>query len=260
MSRDSILIMDPAGTIVWANRLAHDIVGLPPGGLLGRNYLEVTPPDTHAQLLKLHQRKLEGETVCFRIALKGRVLRTTSGLVHVNGRGYLFAVGRWAAGPPLGDEVLLGELAVGELLHESRTRVDLNALLVGVLREEARALKGRLALEPGDPPEIQARPWPIRTVLRHLLLQTRTQRGRAAVSTGGDPKAGLDPHPASPQRGIEERGAGDVPPHRPRTGRTPARRRPGDAPLPPGLTASGMHHKVTKDTKRLFFVLFVPLW
>jgi hypothetical protein len=187
MSRDSIVIMDPAGKIVWANRLAHDIVGLQPGGLLGRNYLEVTPPDTHAQLLKLHQRKLEGETVCFRIALQGRVLRTTSGLVDVNGRGYLFAVGRFAAGPPLGDEVLLGELAVGEFLHEPRTRVDLNALLVGVLREEARALKGRLALEPGDPPEIKVRPWPIRTVLRHLLLQTRTQRGRAAVSTGGDP-------------------------------------------------------------------------
>ena len=187
MSRDSILIMDPAGKIVWANRLAHDIAGLQPGGLLGMNYLEVTPPDTHAQLLKLHQRKLEGETVCFRIALKGRVLSTTSGLVHVNGRGYLFAVGRWAAGPPLGDEVLLGELAVGELLEESRTRVDLNALLVSVLRDEARLLKGRLALEPGDPPDVQVRPWPIRTVLRHLLLQTRRQRGRAAVSTGGDP-------------------------------------------------------------------------
>ena len=188
MPRDSILIMDPAGKIVWANRLAHDIAGLHPGGLLGMNYLQVTPPDTHAQLLKLHQRKLEGETVCFRIALKGRVLSTTSGLVHVNGRDYLFAVGRWAGGPPDGDEVLLGELAVGEFLHESRTRVDLNALLVGVLREEARVLKGRLALEPGDPPDVKVRPWPIRTVVRHLLLQARRQRGRAAVSTGGDPK------------------------------------------------------------------------
>jgi hypothetical protein len=188
MSRDSILIMDPAGRIVWANRLAHEIAGLRPGGLLGLNYLQITPPDTHAQLLNLHQRKLQGETVGFRIALKGRVMSTTSGLVHVKSRPYLFAVGRWAAGPPAGDEVLLGELAVGELLHESRTRVDLNALLVSVLRDEARSLKGRLALEPGDPPDVKIRPWPIRTVLRHLLLQTRGHHGRAAVSTGGDPK------------------------------------------------------------------------
>jgi PAS domain S-box-containing protein len=189
MSRDSILIMDPAGRIVWANRLAHDIAGLKPGGLLGLSYLQVTPPDTHAELLKLHQRKLAGETVRFRIAFgEGRILSTTSGLVHVNGRAYLFAVGRWAEGPPAGDEVLLGELAVGEMLHETRRKVDLNALLVSVLRDEARALKGRLALEPGDPPDIKVRPWPIRTVLRHLLLQTRRQRGRAAVSTGGDPK------------------------------------------------------------------------
>jgi PAS domain S-box-containing protein len=188
-SHSSILIMDPAGKIVWANRLAHDIVGLQPGGLLGLNYLQVTPPDTHAELLKLHQRKLAGETVRFRIDLgQDRVLSTTSGLVHVNGRSYLFAVGRRAEGPPAGDEVLLGELAVGELLKESRCRVDLNALLVSVLRDEAPALKGRLALDPGDPPDIKVRPWPIRTVLRHLLLQTRRQRGRAEVSTGGDPK------------------------------------------------------------------------
>jgi len=189
MSRDSILIMDPAGKIVWANRLAHDIVGLEPGGLLGLNYLQVTPPDTHADLLKLHQRKLAGETVRFRIDLgEDRVLSTTSGLVQVNGRSYLFAVGRWAEGPPAGDEVLLGELAVGEVLRETQRRVDLNSLLVSVLEEEARALKGRLALEPGDPPGVKVRPWPIRTVLRHLLLQARDQRGRAEVSTGGDPK------------------------------------------------------------------------
>jgi len=196
--------MDPAGKIVWANRLAHDIAGLHPGGLLGLNYLEVTPPDTHSDLLKLHQRKLEGETVRFRIALgEGRVLSTTSGLVRVNGRSYLFAVGRWAVGPPAGDEVLPGELAVGELLHESRTRVDLNALLVSVLRDEARLLKGRLALDPGNPPDVKVRPWPIRTVLRHLLLQTRRQRGRAAVSTGGDPRRAWIriqlPHEAEPE-------------------------------------------------------------
>lgn len=189
MSRESILIMDPAGKIIWANRFAHDIVGLKPGGLLGKNYLEFTPPDTHGELLKLHQRKLKGETVRFRIDLGGgRVLSTTSGPVRVGDRSYLFAVGRWADGPPDGDEVLVGMLAVGEVLQESARRVDLNDLLVGVLRDEARALKGRLALAPGNPPAVTVRPWPIRTLLRRLLLQTDGLRGRAEVTTGGDVK------------------------------------------------------------------------
>lgn len=187
MSRHSILIMDPAGTIVWANRFAHDIVGLPPGGLLGKSYLHFTPPDTHAELLKLHHRKLQGEIVRFRIDLGGgRVLSTTSGLVHVEQRSYLYAVGRWAVGPPEGDEVLIGMLAVGEMLAETASRVDLNSLLVGVLKDEARALKGRLALTPGNPPAVTVRPWPVRTVLRRLLLQSCGLRGRTDVTTGGD--------------------------------------------------------------------------
>src|SRR5436190_2945257 len=187
MAQDSILIMDVAGTIVWANRLAHEIAGLPPGGLLGRNYLEITPPDTHGDLLKLHQRKLRGETVRFRIDLgKRRVLLTTSGIVHAGGRDYLFAVGRWADGPPRGDEVLVGMLAAGELLRERRSRVDLNALLLSVLKEDAVALRGKVSLAPGNPPIVVMRPWPIRTVLRGLIHQARSQSGRARVSSGGD--------------------------------------------------------------------------
>jgi PAS domain S-box-containing protein len=187
MAQDSILIMDVSGRIVWANRLAHEIAGLPPGGLLGKNYLELTPADTHGDLLKLHQRKLRGETVRFRIDLGGRrVLRTTSGIVHVHDRDYLFAVGRWAAGPPAGDEVLVGMLAAGELLRERRSRVDLNALLLSVLKEDSLALRGKVWLEPGDPPAVLMRPWPIRTVLRGLMHQARIQTGRARVSSGGD--------------------------------------------------------------------------
>src|SRR5262245_37857948 len=118
--------MDPAGNIVWANRLAHDIAGLSPGGLIGRNYLEITPPDTHADLLKLHQRKLKGETVRFRIDLgEGRVLSTTSGLVRAGDKDFLYAVGRWAVGPPAGDEVLVGMLAAGWVLRGRRDRLDL---------------------------------------------------------------------------------------------------------------------------------------
>ena len=187
MSRDSILVMDSAGTIVWANRLAHDIVGLKPGGLLGRNYLEFTPPDTHAELLRLHRRKLAGETVRFRIDLgPGGVFSTTSGPVQVGDRLYLFAVGRMAQGPPAGDEILLGLLAAGELLHEKRSRVDLNAILVGALKDEARSLRGKLTLVPGSSPPVLVRPWPIRMVLRRILLQARSDPGRAEVCTGGD--------------------------------------------------------------------------
>jgi PAS domain S-box-containing protein len=189
MPQDSILVMDVAGKIVWANRLAHEIAGLSPGGLLGKNYLEITPPDAHGDLLKLHQRKLQGETVRFRIDLgNGRVLRTTSGIVHVGDRDYLFAVGRRAEGPPAGDEVLVGTLAAGELLRERRSRVDLNALLLSVLKEEAVALRGKVTLEPGDPPLVLMRPWPIRTVLRGLMHQAKGQDGRARVSSGGDRK------------------------------------------------------------------------
>jgi PAS domain S-box-containing protein len=186
MSRDSILVMDPTGRIVWANHLAHDIVGLSPGALIGMNYLELTPPDTHGDLLKLHQRKLKGETVRFRIDLgEGRVLSTTSGLVRAGDREYLFAVGRWAVGEPDGDEVLVGMLAAGEMLKERKGRVDLNSLLVSVLKEEARSLRGKVTLDPGNPPDVIAQPWPIRTLLRGLLLRASGGPGRATVRSGG---------------------------------------------------------------------------
>lgn len=184
---DSILVLDSAGKIVWANRRAHDLVGLKPGGLLGRNYLEFSPPDTHADLLRLHQRKLAGETVKFRIDLGPvGVLTATSGPVTVEDRLYFFVVGRAAKGPPTGDEVLVGLLAAGELLREKRRRIDLNAILFGALKDEARSLKGRLSLTPGASPPVLVRPWPIRMVLRRLLLQARGGPGRAEVATGSD--------------------------------------------------------------------------
>jgi hypothetical protein len=187
MTKDSILIMDAAGKIVWANRLAHEIARVKPGGLRGRSYFELTPPDTHAELLRLHQRKLAGETVRFRIDLgPAGVLSTTSGPVQVGERLYLFAVGRHAEGPPAGDEVLLGLLAAGELLKERRSRIDLNAILMGALKDEARNLKGKLSLVPGVSAPVLIRPWPVRMVLRRLLLQARKTPGRAEVTTGGD--------------------------------------------------------------------------
>lgn len=189
MNQDSILILDLGGRIVWANRVAHENVGLRPGRLLGRNYLDFCPVDTHADLLRLHKLKLDGQTVRFRIDLGGRrVLSVTSGPVRVGDRRYLFVVGRRAAGPPAGDEILVGMIAAGELLRESRQTVDLNSLLLGALKEEARALRGKLSLAPGTPPAVRTRAWPMTMVIRRLLAQARDSGGRFQVSTGGSPR------------------------------------------------------------------------
>jgi len=185
---EAVLILDISGKIVWANRGAHENVGLRPGALLGQNYLEFCPADTHADLLRLHKQKLEGETVRFRIDLgNGKVLTVTSGPVRVGEILYLFAVGRRAEGPPTGDEVLVGMVAAGLLLEEKRHKVDLNSLVVGALKDEASSLKGKLSLVPGAPPAVLVRPWPIRMVLRRLLIHARESGGRFQLSTGGGP-------------------------------------------------------------------------
>ena len=184
--KEAILILDIGGKIVWANRNAHDNVGLRPGQLLGRNYLDFCPPHTHADLLKLHKLKIDGESVRFRFELPGgKVVTVNSGPVHVEDRLYMYVVARDVDGPPSGDEVLVGMVAAGELLKEKKHRVDLNSLLVGAMKDEARALKGHLSLLPGAPPPVLVRPWPIRMVLRRLLLHARQSPGRFEVKTGG---------------------------------------------------------------------------
>jgi hypothetical protein len=189
MNRDATLILDLGGRIVWANRVAHENVGLKPGGLLGKNYLDFCPVDTHADLLRLHKLKLEGETVRFRIDLGGgKVLSVTSGPVRVDDRLYMFVVGRRAEGPPAGDEILVGMIAAGELLREKRRALDLNSLLLGALKEEARALRGKLSLDPGAPPAVRVQAWPLKMVIRRLLLHAHHAGGRFQVSTGGDPR------------------------------------------------------------------------
>src|SRR5205085_1649933 len=82
------------------------------GGLLGRNYLDFCPPDTHGDLLRLHKLKVEGQTVRFRFDLGAdKVLTVTSGPVRVEDRLYLYVLARKAEGPPQGDEVLVGMVA-----------------------------------------------------------------------------------------------------------------------------------------------------
>lgn len=189
MTRDAILVLDIGGRIVWANRSAHDNVSLPPGALLGRNYLEFCPPDTHAELLRLHKKKIDGESVRFRFDLgRGRVMTVTSGPVRIEDRLYLYVVGRKAVGPPAGDEMTIGMIAAAEALDEKRRRLDLNALLMGAMKDEARTLKGRLVFDPGATGMVLVRPWPVRMMLRRLLLQTLPASDRARVATGGDRK------------------------------------------------------------------------
>lgn len=176
--------MDPAGRIIWANRRAHELSGAPPWALLGRSYLEFCPPDTHARLLDLHRRKLAGETVRFDFAVAGLRLTVTSGPVEAGGRTYFYSVARPAGRRTAGDAECIGRLAAAEPLPGSVERVDLNACLVGALKDEARRLKGRLDLVPGSPPPVRVRVWPLRMLLRELLVQSLPPAGRLQVATG----------------------------------------------------------------------------
>lgn len=177
--------MGADGRIVWANRAAHEVVGLAPGGLVGRNYLEFCPPETHRELLELHRRKLDGETVRFRIDL-GRPMEVTSGPVRMGRRVYLFAVGRDLVLPSTGDEEALGILGAGEMLGAESARLDLNACVLGALKDEAALLKGRVRLDPGAVPSLRGSAWPLRAVLRALLRRMSAAPGRVSISTGAD--------------------------------------------------------------------------
>lgn len=182
MPREAVLIMDAGGRIVWANRAAHENVRLAPGALLGRNYLEFCPPETHRELLDLHRRKLAGEVVRFRIDI-GHPVEITSGPVKMGRRVYLFSVARDLVEPSTGDEEALGILAAGDLLGSESTRLDLNACVLGALKDEARLLKGRVRLDPGATPALRGSPWPLRAALRAML---RRLGGRIEISTGSD--------------------------------------------------------------------------
>jgi len=186
MDSHATLIVDPGGKIVWANREAHENVDLPPGGLLGRNYLEFCPPETHAALLELQRRKLTGENVKFRLDLgPGRPkLEVTSGPVRVGPKIYFFVVGRRLSGRAVGDETALGLLATSEALSLKAARIDLNSCMLSALKDEAGRLRGRIRLSPGRVPAVRARPWKLRLVLRYLLVRSTPARGMLSVVTG----------------------------------------------------------------------------
>ena len=188
MAEHAVLILDAAGRIVWANRAAHENVRAKPGALLGRNYLEFCPPEAHGELLDLHRRKLEGETVTFRLEMKPP-MEVTSGPVRLGERTFLFAVGRKVSARPPGDTSTLAILAVGDLLGRRAARLDLNAAVLGALKDDAKLLKGRIRLAPGDVPSLPASPWPVRATLRALLRALSRNPGRVDVSTGADARA-----------------------------------------------------------------------
>jgi hypothetical protein len=186
MTGESIVVMDDAGRIVWANQAAHDLAELPPAGLVGRSYLEFCPRETHAELLSLHARKLRGETVRFRIRVGPVPLEVTSGPVLVGEKRYLYAVGRRVRDSRQGDEPFLGMMAAAMADGREPGRFDLNACLLGAFRDEARRLRGRLRLEPGPTRSVRGHVWICRRVLRSLLLEAAAGRGRIEVRTGSD--------------------------------------------------------------------------
>lgn len=186
----NVLVLDPAGRIVWANHRAHTSVNLPPGALLGRNYLEFCPPETHSRLLELHRRKMAGEIVTFTLAVGREDFRITSGPIRVGERLYLYVVGVPARRRPNADAGFVGALAVGEALPDPPLPLDLNSLLLHVLKQDAAALKGRLSLVPGRPPLVRGRAWPLGVVLRRLIADALPARGRLELSTGGNPRSG----------------------------------------------------------------------
>jgi hypothetical protein len=185
MKRDAVLLLDTDGRIVWANRAAHENVQARPGALIGRNYLEYCPPETHRELLDLHRRKLDGETVKFRLDL-GRPIEVTSGPLRMGDRTYLFAVGRELPASPADDPGSLAILAVGDLLGTHAPGMDLNSCVIGALKDDAKLLKGRILLEPGDVPALRGSPWPVRAVLRALFRELTRAPGPLRVSTGAD--------------------------------------------------------------------------
>jgi hypothetical protein len=124
------------------------------------------------------------------------------------------------SGSPTATKCWSGCLAAGELLNEQQTRVDLNSLLVSVLKEEARALRGKVTLEPGNPPAVIARPWPIRTVLRGLLLQALGQGRPGHGQLGRKPVEGVDPHHAVPADRRRQPRVRPLPPDHARAGRS----------------------------------------
>lgn len=184
-----MLIMDASGRIVWANRQAHVNVGLTTTGLVGRNYLEFCPPDTHAALLEIHRRKLEGETIIFRLDL-GRPYTITSGPVTVGEDLFLFAVARPSVGAPKGDEAVLGMLAAAEAAGGASQSFDLTQCLVGALKDEAPRLKGRVTLRLGGTPGRRGRPWVLRMALRVLLSAASGPKGRLRIATGSTGRRG----------------------------------------------------------------------
>jgi hypothetical protein len=185
MSSEAFLVLDLTGRILWADRAAHRMAGVPAGTLVGRNYLEFCPPETHADLLRLQARKIRGATVKFLMRLPGRVIEVTSGPVEVEGRTYLFVVGREVGGSPAGDVGVVGRTVVARALDARPGPLDVGQCLMGALRAEAARLRGRVRLHLApDLPAIRGRPALVQLLLRCLLLAFVRSAGSVPVRLG----------------------------------------------------------------------------
>jgi hypothetical protein len=182
---EAFLALDRTGQILWANAAAHRLAGVVPGALIGRNYLEFCPPQTHADLLRLHARKLKGETVKFLLPLEGRTVEVTSGPVKIGRRTYLFVVARRRAGGAGADAAVVGRAVVAQALGGREGPLDLSQALLAALREEARLLRGKVRLRfPDEVPAVRGRADAVRMILRCLLLAFARRAGGVCVRLG----------------------------------------------------------------------------
>jgi hypothetical protein len=185
MGVEAFLALDRTGRILWANRAAHRMAGVPPGMLVGRNYLEFCPPATHADLLRLQARKIQGETVKFLLPLPGRMVEVISGPVKVGKRTYLFVIGRDRMGPSGRDIPVVGRAVVAQALGDREGPLDLVQALLGAMRDEAPVLKGKVRLQSlVDIPPARGRPVAVRMILRCLLLAYVRRVGQVWVRLG----------------------------------------------------------------------------
>ncbi len=63
-ARDIIFILDPQGTLLYANQAASQCIGIPAGGIVGKRQVDLFPPEmAQSQIRKIRQVFASGEVI-----------------------------------------------------------------------------------------------------------------------------------------------------------------------------------------------------